>query len=145
MKTNRFNIGGHRDIVAEVDERERAQPNVEMIFFIVVLLVCVAYAQQPVMVKDVNPGPASSIIKSISIRFFGEYHSIERLSACVDDNAYPFESKFAAVGNRLYFACDDGTGKGEELCTRLSVCVCVFLWLFANLIYSSATGLLQER
>jgi hypothetical protein len=68
--------------------------------FILFLLACwIAFVccQTPQLVKDINPGAASSIIK--------------------EERSYPLESKFANVGGRLYFACDDGTGKGEELCT----------------------------
>eukprot|EP00019_Armaparvus_languidus_P011879 CAMPEP_0168584368 /NCGR_PEP_ID=MMETSP0420-20121227/3099_1 /TAXON_ID=498008 /ORGANISM="Pessonella sp." /LENGTH=927 /DNA_ID=CAMNT_0008619159 /DNA_START=9 /DNA_END=2788 /DNA_ORIENTATION=+ len=61
------------------------------------LMTGLTFAQTPKLVKDINPGSASSIIK------------IER--------SYPEESKFANVQGRLFFACDDGTGKGEELCT----------------------------
>lgn len=88
-----------------------------MIFNAIVVGLCVAQS----MVKDMNVGRASSIIKGqlygwkLARSIHARLTTPSRNLHCTDEKTYPFESKFGAVGGRLYFACDDGTGKGEEL------------------------------
>lgn len=75
--------------------------------------------------------------------FFSFFFSF--LSSFTGETSYPFESKFANVNGRLYFACDDGTGKGEELCTSDGTAAGTFVVADINAGAASAFGRDNER